>query len=320
MKQQTLAMAEGFEKFGKKTRRALFLEEMEEVVPWGELGSLVTPYYPAAGNGRHPVGLERMLRIYFLQQWFNLSDPAVEEALYDSPVMRRFAQVDLGREPVPDETTVCKFRHLLEAHDLGARMLAQVNAHLGERGVRISTGTIVDATIIHAPSSTKNREQKRDAEMHQTKKGKQWYFGMKAHVGVDSKTTLVHAVVATAANTADSAVLPQLLHGDETKVWGDQAYRGQRKVIHECAPRAKDCTNQRYRHSGVVDEVEREKNRVKSKVRAKVEHVFAVIKLKFGFTKVRYKGLAKNAHRLFVTCALANLYMVRKKLLCPTGA
>jgi IS5 family transposase len=320
MKQQTLAMAEGFEKFGKKTRRALFLEEMEEVVPWGELGSLVTPYYPAAGNGRHPVGLERMLRIYFLQQWFNLSDPAVEEALYDSPVMRRFAQVDLGREPVPDETTVCKFRHLLEAYDLGARMLEQVNAHLGERGVRISTGTIVDATILHAPSSTKNREQKRDAEMHQTKKGKQWYFGMKAHVGVDSKTTLVHAVVATAANTADSAVLPQLLHGDETKVWGDQAYRGQSKVIHECAPRAKDCTNQRYRHSGVVDEVEREKNRVKSRVRSKVEHVFAVIKLKFGFTKVRYKGLAKNAHRLFVTCALVNLYMVRKKLLCPTGA
>jgi IS5 family transposase len=244
----------------------------------------------------------------------------VEEALYDSPVMRRFAQVDLGREPVPDETTVCKFRHLLAAHHLGARMLEQVNAHLGERGVRISTGTIVDATIIHAPSSTKNREQKRDAEMHQTKKGKQWYFGMKAHVGVDSKTTLVHAVVATAANTADAAVLPQLLHGDETKVWGDQAYRGQRKVIHACAPRAKDCTNQRYRHAGVVNDVEREKNRVKSKVRAKVEHVFAVIKLKFGFTKVRYKGLAKNAHRLFVTCALANLYMVRKKLLCPTGA
>jgi len=261
-----------------------------------------------------------MLRIYFLQQWFNLSDPAVEEALYDSPVMRRFAQVDLGSEPVPDETTVCKFRHLLEAHNLGARMLEQVNAHLGERGVRISTGTIVDATIIHAPSSTKNREQARDAEMHQTKKGKQWYFGMKAHVGVDSKTTLVHAVVATAANTADSEVLPQLLHGGETKVWGDQAYRGQSKVIHECAPRAKDCTNQRYRHSGVVDEVKREKNRVKAKVRSKVEHVFAIIKLKFGFTKVRYKGLAKNAHRLFVTCALANLYMVRKKLLCPTVA
>jgi IS5 family transposase len=261
-----------------------------------------------------------MLRLYFLQQWFNRSDPAVEEALYDSPVMRRFAQVDLGREPVPDETTVCKFRHLLEAHDLGARMLAQVNAHLGERGVRLSTGPIVDATIIHAPSSTKNRAQKRDAEMPQTKKGKPWYFGMKAHVGVDSKTTLVHAVVATAAHTADAAVLPQLLHGDETKVWGDQAYRGQRKVIHECAPRAKDCTNQRDRHSGVVDEVEREKNRVKAKVCAKVEHVFAVIKLKFGFTKVRYKGLAKNAHRLLVTCALANLYMVRKKLRCPTVA
>ena len=320
MKQQTLAMAEGFEKFGKKTRRALFLEEMEEVVPWGELCSLVTPYYPAAGNGRHPVGLERMLRIYFLQQWFNLSDPAVEEALYDSPVMRRLAQVDLGREPVPDETTVCKFRHLLEAHDLGKRMLEQVNAHLEERGVRISTGTIVDATIIHAPSSTKNRAQKRDAEMHQTKKGKQWYFGMKAHVGVDSKTTLVHAVVATAANTADAAVLPQLLHGDETKGWGDQAYRGQTKVIHACAPNAKDFTNQRYRYQDQVDEVARRKNRVKSKVRSKVEHVFGVMKLKFGFVKVRYRGLAKNANRLFVTSALVNLFRTRHRLLARTAA
>jgi len=234
--------------------------------------------------------------------------------------MRNFVGIDLGREPVPDETTVCKFRHLLEEHHLGGEMLEAVNLHLQSQGVRITTGTIVDATIIHAPSSTKNRDERRDPEMHQTKKGKQWYFGMKAHVGVDSKTTLVQAVVATAANTADAALLPQLLPGDETKVWGDQAYRGQSKVIHECAPRAKDCTNQRSRHSGVVDEVEREKNRVKSKVRAKVEHVFAVIKLKFGFTKVRYKGLAKNAHRLFVTCALANLYMVRKKLLCPTGA
>jgi IS5 family transposase len=233
-----------------------------------------------------------MLHLYFLQQWFNLSDPAGEEALYDSPVMRRLVQVDLGSEPVPDETTVCKFRHLLEVHGLraGARMLEEINRYLAERGVRISTGTIVDATIIHAPSSTKNRAKQRDDEMHQTKKGKQWYFGMKAHVGVDSKTRMVHAVVATAANTADSKVLPQLLHGGETRVWGDQAYHGQREVIHAVAPRAQDFTNQRYRHKGRVDEVERRKNRVKSQVRAKVEHVFAVMKLKFGFTKVRYKG------------------------------
>ena len=174
-----------------------------------------------------------MLRIYFLQQWFNLSDPAVEEALYDSPLMREFVGIDLGREPVPDETTVCKFRHLLEEHQIGAAMLETVNQHLQKKGVRIATGTIVDATIIHAPSSTKNREQERDPEMHQTKKGKQWYFGMKAHVGVDSKTKLIHSAVATAANVADSTVLPELLHGEETKVWGDQAYRGQTEAIHE---------------------------------------------------------------------------------------
>lgn len=315
MKQQTLAMAEGFEKFGKKTRRAFFLEEMEQVVPWDKLCALVKPYYPVAGNGRRPVGLERMLRLYFLQQWFNLSDPAVKEALYDSPVMRRFAQVDLGSEPVPDETTVCKFRRLLEVHGLGARMLEQVNTYLAERGERISTGTIVDATILHAPSSTKNRAKQRDEEMHQTKKGKQWYFGMKAHVGVDSQTKLIHSVVATAANVADSVVLPELLHGEETKVWGDQAYRGQTEAIREAAPEAQDMTHKQYRYKDRIDEIERAKNRTKSRVRSKVEHVFGVLKLKFGFVKVRYRGLKKNATRLFATCALVNLFLVRRRLL-----
>jgi len=307
-------MANGFERYGKKTRRALFLEEMEQVVPWSKLSALAEPHYPKAGNGRHPVGVERMLRIYFLQQWFNLSDPAVEEALYDSAVMREFVGIDLGREPVPDETTVCKFRHLLEEFELGGEMLETVNLHLQERGVRITSGTIVDATIIHAPSSTKNQKQERDPEMHQTKKGNQWYFGMKAHVGVDSKTKLIHTAVVTPANVADATVLPELLHGEETRVWGDQAYRGQSAVIHECAPRARDCTQRRYRHQGRIDEVERERNRTKSRVRSKVEHVFGVLKLKFGFVKVRYRGLAKNANRLFATCALVNLYMVRKKL------
>ena len=315
MKQQTLAMANGFERYSKKTRRTEFLEEMELVVPWTELYALIEPVYPKAGNGRHPVGLERMLRIYFLQQWFNLSDPAVEEALYDSMVMRQFAGIDLGREPVPDETTVCKFRHLLEEHELGAQILHTVNLYLQSKGVKITTGTIVDATIIHAPSSTKNREQKRDEEMHQTKKGNQWYFGMKAHVGVDSKTKLIHSAVATAANVADSTVLPDLLHGDETKVWGDQAYRGQTEAIREVAPAAQDMTNQRYRYKDRVDEIEREKNRTKSRVRSKVEHVFGVMKLKFGFVKVRYRGLKKNANRLFVTCGLVNLFLVRRKLL-----
>src|ERR1019366_7013699 len=181
----------------KKTRRALFLDEMEQVVPWSKLCGLIEPYYPKAGNGRQPVGVERMLRIYFLQQWFNLSDPAVEEALYDSAVMRSFVGIDLGNEPVPDETTVCKVRHLLEENRLGGQMLEAVNLHLQSKGVRIATGTIVDATIIHAPTSTKNRKQKRDPEMHQTKKGNQWYFGMKAHVGVDSKTKLIHSALAT---------------------------------------------------------------------------------------------------------------------------
>jgi IS5 family transposase len=315
MKQRTLATMNGFERYSKKTRRAVFLEEMEQVVPWAELRALIEPYYPKAGNGRQPVGVERMLRIYFLQQWFNLSDPAVEEALYDSAVMRSFVGIDLGREPVPDETTVCKFRHLLEEHRLGGHMLEAVNLHLQNQGVRITTGTIVDATIIHAPTSTKNREQKRDPEMHQTKKGNQWYFGMKAHVGVDSKTKLIHTALVTPANVGDATVLPELLHGEETRVWGDQAYRGQRDVIQECAPQAQDCTHRRYRYKDRIDEVERAKNRTKSTVRSKVEHVFGVMKLKFGFVKVRYRGLAKSANRLFATCALVNLFLVRKRLL-----
>jgi len=315
MQQQTLAMANGFEQYAKKTRRALFLEEMEQVVPWAQLRRLIEPHYPKAGNGRPPVGLERMLRVYFLQQWFNLSDPGLEEALYDSVVMRQFVGIDLGREPVPDETTVCKFRHLLEEHGLGGEILQTVNLYLQSRGVRITTGTIVDATIIHAPSSTKNREQKRDPAMHQTRKGKQWYFGMKAHVGVDSKTKMIHSVVATAANVADSTVLPELLHGEETKVWGDQAYRGQTEAMQQVAPGAQDMTHKQYRYKNRVDEIQRAKNRTKSRVRSKVEHVFGVMKLKFGFVKVRYRGLEKNANRLFATCALVNLFLVRKKLL-----
>ena len=310
----------GFERYTKKTRRAVFLEEMEQVVPWRELCALIEPHYPTAGNGRPPIGVERMLRIYFLQQWFNLSDPAVEEALYDSAVMRQFVGIDLGREPVPDETTVCKFRHLLEEHSLGGEMLETVNLHLHKKGVRITTGTIVDATIIHAPSSTKNRDQQRDPEMHQTKKGKDWYFGMKAHLGVDSKNKIIHSAVVTAANVADSAVLPELLHGEETRVWGDGAYQGQTEVIHQCAPQAQDCTHRRCRYKHHIDEVERAKNRTKSRVRSKVEHVFGVLKLKFGFVKVRYRGLVKNANRFFAACALVNLFMVRKKLLSWAAA
>ncbi len=319
MKQATLA-AVGFERYGKTTRRAVFLAEMDQVVPWSALCALVEPVYPKPGNGRPPVGVERMLRIYFLQQWFNLSDPAVEEALYDSLAMRGFVGIDLGREPVPDETTVCRFRHLIERHDLGSRLFEEVHRHLEAKGLKLSKGTIVDATIIAAPSSTKNAEKARDPDMHQTKKGNQWYFGMKAHVGIDSRSKIIHAVVATAANVADSEILPDLMHGEETRVWGDQAYRGQTDVIKAHAPNAKDFTNRRYRHRGIVDEIERAKNRTKSKVRSKVEHSIGVIKRVFGFAKVRYRGLDKNANRLFVTCALANLFLARRHLLRWQGA
>jgi len=307
-------MANGFERYTKKTRRALFLEQMEQVVPWKKLCALIEPYYPKAGNGRPPVGLERMLRIYFLQQWFNLADPAVEDALYESAVMRAFVGIDLGQEPVPDETTVCKFRHLLEAHHLGGAMLEAVNVHLESKGLRITTGTIVDATIIAAPSSTKNQSGERDAEMKQTKKGGQWYFGMKAHVGVDSQTKMIHSAVVTGANQADAKVLPHLLHGDETEVWGDQGYVGQTAVIAEVAPQARDCINRRCLYHGKLNVEEFLRNRENSKVRSKVEHVFQVMKVKFGFVKVRYRGIRKNGNRLFALCALVNLYIARQQL------
>jgi IS5 family transposase len=256
-----------------------------------------------------------MLRIYFLQLWFNLSDPAAEEALYDSVSMRAFVGIDLGEEAVPDETTICKFRHLLEKHKLGKSLLTAVNQYLHENGIKISRGTIVDATIISAPSSTKNKDGKRDPEMHQTAKGKQWYFGMKAHVGIDSKEKLIHTILASAANVPDREALPHLLHGRETRVWGDQGYQGSRAVIRARAPKAKDFTNRRYRGLNWFNEVEKMKNRTKSQVRAKVEHAIGVIKHVFGFQKVRYRGLAKNLHRLEVTAALANLFLVRRRLL-----
>ena len=313
MKQMTLS-AGGFDQYGKTTRRAAFLAEMDRVVPWSALCALIDPVYPKAGNGRPPIGLERMLRIYFLQNWFNLSDPAVEEALYDSLSMRNFVGIDLGREGAPDETTVCKFRHLLEAHDLGQRLFEEVGRHLQAKGLKVSTGTIVDATIINAPSSTKNQEGKRDPEMCQTKKGNQWYFGMKAHIGVDSKTKLIHSIVATPANVHDKHPIPQLLHGNEKRVYGDSAYASQKELIRQAAPKAKDFTNQKASRHRSLTVQDREKNRTKSQVRAKVEHAFLVIKRIFGFAKVSYRGLKKNGNRLFVVAALANLFMARRHL------
>lgn len=314
MKPQTLT---GFEKYGKTTRRAQFLADMDRVIPWTEITAAVATVYPKISEqgGRPPIPLERMLRIYFLQLWFNLSDPAAEEALYDSAAMRSFVGIDLGAESAPDETTICKFRHLLEKHKLGKTLLRAVKEHLHRNGIKISNGTIVDATIISAPSSTKNKDGKRDPQMHQVAKGNQWYFGMKAHIGVDSKTKLIHTILASSANVSDLLALPHLLHGRETRVWGDQGYQGQSAIIHARAPRAKDFTNRKYRGRGWFNEAERLKNQSKSRVRAKVEHAIGVIKRIFGFQKVRYRGLAKNLHRLEVTAALANLYIVRRRLL-----
>ena len=314
MKQQTLASQASFEKYGRKSRRELFLDEMERVVPWAELEALVEPHYPKAGNGRRPVGLQIMLRTYFMQQWFDLSDPGVEEALYESATLRRFAGVDLGVAPAPDETTVLRFRHLLEKHDLGGEMMETVNRHLEAKGIRIATGTIIDASIVHAPSSTKNAAGKRDPEMHQTKKGNQWHFGLKTHIGVDSKEGHVHSVATTAASVSDVHMLPDLLHGEERKVWGDGGYQGQTEAIREAAPKAQDMTCKRTKFKEYVDELQKKKNTTKSRVRAKVEHVFRILKRVFGFDKARYRGIAKNHHRLCANFALINLYLHRKRL------
>ena len=317
--QQTLAMAAdqgaGFEQYRRPTKRDAFLATMEQIVPWQDLCAVIEPHYPKAGNGRPPVGLERMLRMYFVQHWFNLADEACEEALLDSTALRRFVGIDLGRERVPDGTTLLKFRRLLQKNKLGEHLFAKVGQLLQTRGMKVGTGTIVDATIIGAPSSTKNADKARDPEMHQTRKGQQWYFGMKLHIGVDSRTGLAHSAVVTAANVHDKHPLPELLSGNEQRVYGDSAYASQKALMESKAPRARDFTNQRVRHNGEVDEVERAKNRSKSKVRARVEHVFAVVKRLWGFTKVRYRGLAKNATRAFVVLGLANIYLARARLM-----
>ncbi|MEW7988315.1 MAG: IS5 family transposase [Candidatus Thiodiazotropha sp.] len=304
------------ERYRKPTRREKFFAEIDGVVPWHQLCEVTEPYYPKAGNGRPPVGLERMLRIYLLQHWFNLSDPGAEEALYESRSMYRFAGIDLRRELVPDETTILKFRHLLNKLRLGNQLFQAVGEYLQTQGMKVATGTIVDASIINAPSSTKNMDKQRDPEMHKTKKGNQWYFGMKAHIGVDSKTKIIHSVAATPANVHDSQLLEDLLHGDETHIWGDSAYTGQGEDIQSAAPKAKDFTQAKGCRHKPLTEVDRLRNRIKSRVRAKVEHVFGVMKRVFGFTKVRYRGYVKNAHALFVLSALTNLYLVRRRLSC----
>ncbi|MGS2724950.1 IS5 family transposase [Porticoccus sp. GXU_MW_L64] len=314
MRQQSLT--DGFEKHRKKTRKERFLEDMNTIIPWEGLVGAVEPFYPKPkGAGRRPIGIERMLRIYFLQHWFNLSDPAAEEAIYDSRAMRQFVGIDLGNEPAPDETTICKFRHLMERHNLGDQFFHLVNEYLQENGMKVSRGTIVDATIINAPSSTKNKKKERDPDMRQTRKGNQWYFGMKAHIGVDSQSKLIHSVVATSANVHDSAVVGDLLHGEETSVWGDSAYSGKKSVIKAVAPKARDFTQKKGSRYRKLTDQERSANRYKSKTRARVEHLFGIMKGRFGFAKVRYKGIDKNAHHLFVSCALANMVVAKTHLL-----
>ncbi len=291
---------------------------MDRVIPWAQLITLIAPSYPKAGKGRQPLGLEKMLRIYFLQQWFNLSDPQAEDAIYDSESMRRFAGVELSEDVVPDETTILRFRHLLERHGLTQAIFAAVRDLLIEKRLLLQSGTIVDATIIAAPSSTKNVAHARDPEMRQTKKGNTWYFGMKLHVGTDPRG-LVHSLTTTDAAHADVSQLPALVHGAERAIYGDRAYWS-------------EGLRQAFRRRGVRFRVQRRAtpkiplspgwvaiNHTRSHIRARGEHAFHVVKRLWGFAKVRYRGLAKNAARAFALFALANLYMVRYRLL-PAGA
>jgi len=302
----TLAV-NGFEVHRKTTRKEYFLSRMDALVPWAEFCSVIEPYYPKAGDGRRPVGLERMLRMYFVANWFNLADEACEDALYDVEAFRNFCRIDLGRERVPDATTLLNFRHLLEQNELGAALFAKVGELLLGSGLKLSGGTIVDATIIAAPSSTKNAGKARDPEMHQTKKGNQWHFGMKVHIGVDSKSGLTHSASVTPANVHDSRELPNLLHGNETRLYGDSAYIGQKDVLKEIAPNAKDFTNKRAVRNCPLTDADKETNRRKSQVRAKVEHPFRPLKSIYGFAKARYRGLVKNANRAFALLALINI-------------
>ena len=302
----------------KKTRREIFLSEMEAVVPWKALLKVIEPHYPVAGRGRRPHPLASMLRVHLMQNWFALSDPAMEEALYEIASLRAFAGLDLAA--IPDETTILNFRHMLEASDLAEDIFKQVNAHLARKGLLLRKGSIVDAMIIEAPSSTKNSTGERDPEMHQTKKGNQWHFGMKAHIAVDANSGLVHTVTTTAANESDVAQVSDLLHGKEEAVWADSGYRGaqgrvRRELDWHIAGRPGDIA----KLDGRTRELVRRQEHAKASARAKVEHPFRVIKRQFGLTKVRFKGLAKNTQHVITLFALSNLWMARKRLMAMQG-
>ena len=314
MKQTTFASA-AWDGKGKVTRRERFLSEMDAVIPWSGILALIEPHYPKAGNGTQPLPMERMLRIYFMQQWFNLSDPGAEDALYDSESMRRFAGIELVDDAIPDESTILRFRHLLERHQLTEQIFVLVRGLLEQKRLLLKSGTIVDATIIDAPPSTKNEAKARDPEMKQGKKnGREWHFGMKAHVGTDLNG-LVHTLVTTDAGASEFKQLPKLLHGEEKSLYGDQAYWSD---LHRIAARehgVRYCVNRRPHPTRALTEHDRKLNRQRSATRARVEHTFQVVKHLWGFTKVRYRGLAKNTARLFTAFALANLYLVRRRLM-----
>lgn len=320
MKQQSFA-EHVFTKQPKATKRRQFLAEMDKVVPWALLCGVIEPFYPKAGKGRPPVPLETMLRIHFMQQWFALSDPAMEEALHDMPVMRGFAGLDAGIDAMPDESTILRFRHLLEKQGLAQQLLAQVNALLGEKGLMLRQGTIVDATLIAAPSSTKNAEGKRDPAMSQTKKGNQWYFGAKAHIGVDVHSGLVHTIAVTTAKVADISQLAVLLHGEECLVLGDGGYHRADRTLEAAAPETgpRILTPFKRKAGGTLTDWQQRVNQALSKLRAIVEHPFRVVKRQFGYVKVRYRGLAKNAAQMVTLFALTNLYLARRALLREQG-
>jgi IS5 family transposase len=314
MKQTTFASV-AWDRKGKVTRRERFLAEMDAVIPWARLLALIEPHYPKPGNGTQPLPMERMLRIHFMQHWFNLSDPQAEDSLYDIESMRRFAGIELAEDAIPDESTILRFRHLLERHQLNERIFAEIRTLLEERRLLLKSGTIVDATIIAAPPSTKNAAGARDPEMHQTKKGKDWHFGMKAHVGTD-KRGIVHSLTTTPANVHDSTQIGKLLHGQEREVFGDQAYWNESHRQSAQAAGIRYRINRRPARRPLND-YQRFINRRRSAARARVEHAFHVVKCLWGFAKVRYRGLAKNTARLFTAFALANLYLLRRRLLPP---
>lgn len=316
MKQQSLGLGHS----NKRTRRREFLGEMEHVVPWTELVALVAPYMPEGRRGRPPFAVEPMLRIHFMQQWFNLSDPAMEDALHDVPLFREFAGLGGWDDRVPDETTILRFRHLLEQHKLAPQILQVVNQLLTAKGLLLKSGTVVDATLIAAPSSTKNASGERDPEMKQSKKGNQWYFGMKAHIGADADSGLVHTVRGTTGSVNDVVEANSLLHGQETEAWGDAGYQGAHKRPDARAgvnwnvamrPGQRSALDKNDARQRLIDEVER----IKARIRAKVEHPFRVVKRQFGHVKVRYRGLAKNTAQLHTLFALANLWMAKRKLM-----